>query len=173
AQLLADVALRALPGGHGVVHAAVRWVVVHESLAQLATHVVHRGRVIGEQLEEAYPFVSAVAGGEGHAHHDFLTVVVGPVVELEVPALLGPPYAPAGENSRDVDHVLLSVGTVHAECVQLEQLASVILVDALRHAFHGPLPLRVRAHRVARWVEPRRTAEAGGAAEHRPGPESH
>src|SRR5207247_5269117 len=94
-------------------------------------------------------------------------------VELEVPALLRPPYAPAGENPGDVDHVLLSVAALRAERVQLEQLASVILVDALRHALQGPLPLRVRAHRVSPRIEQRRAAELGGTSKQGPGAQPH
>src|SRR5947209_2731153 len=131
APLFADVAVAAFPGGHRIVHAAVGRVVVHESLAQPAAHVMHRRRIVGEQLEQAHSFVPAAAGGEHHAHHHLLAVVVCPVMEFKVPALLRSPHAPAREYPRDVDHVLLGVAAIHAQRVQLEQLAGVILVDAL------------------------------------------
>ena len=38
---------------------------------------------------------------------------------------------PAGERPRDVDHVGLRVTAVHAEGVQLQQLAAVVLVEPL------------------------------------------
>src|SRR5258705_10876796 len=57
---------------------------------------------------------------------------MGPVVEREPGALLGAVDAPAREDARDGDHVLLRVPAIHAECVQLEQLARVVLVQTAR-----------------------------------------
>src|SRR5207249_1870448 len=48
-QHLTHVTARALPRRHGVVHAAVRRIVVHESLAQFPAHVVHRGGMVGQE----------------------------------------------------------------------------------------------------------------------------
>src|SRR5438445_13261946 len=60
-----------------------------------------------------------------------------PVVELEIPALLRALDAPAGENARDVDHVLLRVAAVHAQRVELEQLPGVVLIDPFGHPFES------------------------------------
>jgi len=135
--------------------------------------VVHGGGVVGEQLEQAHSLVHSMASGERHAQHHLLTVVVGPVVELEVAALLRSPHAPAGENARDRDDVLLSVAAVYAEGVQLEQLTRVVLVDALRHALGGLPAQRVGAHRIPPRIEQRRAAEHRARAEQRPGTQPH
>src|SRR3989454_6758833 len=69
-----------------------------------------------------------------------------PLVELEVAALPGPLDTPASEDARHVDHVLLRVAAVHAEGVQLEQLAGVVLVEPQRDA----LPIiEIEQHRRA------------------------
>src|SRR3989441_10457520 len=114
-----------------------------------------------------------MASGERHAHHHLLTVVVGPVVELEVRALLRPPHAPAGENARDRDDVLLSVAAVYAEGVQLEQLTGVVLVDALRRALDGLPAQRVGAHRIPPRIEQRRAAEHPARPAQPPGTPPH
>ena len=137
-QHIAHVTARALPRGHGVVHATVGRIVAHESLAQLAAHVVHRGGVAGQELEEPDPFVHVVAALKPDPQHLLVPAVVRPLVELEVSALLGALDAPAGENARHVDHVLLGVAAVDAERVELEELPGIVLVDPFRH---GPHPL--------------------------------
>src|SRR5436190_211285 len=152
-QHLAYVTARALPRGHGVVHAAVGRVVVHETFAQLAAHVVHRGRVVGQELEEPDPFVHVVAPLKPDTQHLFFPGVMRPVVELEVSPLLGALDAPAGENARDVDHVLLRVAAVYAEGVELEQLPGIVFVDPFRHALEGAAAHRVLSGRVAHRAE--------------------
>ena len=59
------------------------------------------------------------------------------------------PDRPAGEGARDFDHVLLRVSAIHAERVQLHQLAAVIFVQAallflalLRHWLAGGIAER-------------------------------
>src|SRR3989449_10068474 len=108
-QHLAEVAVGAPPGGDRVVHAAVRRVVAHEPLAQLLAHVVHGCWLIGEQLEQANPLVHAVASLKPDTQHLLLPFIMRPLVELKVAALPGPLDAPAGEDARHVDHVLLRV----------------------------------------------------------------
>src|SRR5256886_7037156 len=41
---------------------------------------------------------------------------------------------PAGERARHFDHVLLGVAAIHAQRMQLEQLAAEVLVDAAARA---------------------------------------
>src|SRR3989449_10496867 len=90
-------------------------VVAHEPLAQLAAHVMHRGRMVREQLEDPNPLVHAVASLKPDTQHLLLPFIMRPLVELKVAALPGPLDAPAGEDARHVDHVLLRVAAVHAE----------------------------------------------------------
>src|SRR5256884_3498042 len=58
--------------------------------------------------------------------------------KFEVSALLGTLDAPAGENARDVDHVLLRVAAVDAQGMQLQELPGIVLIDPF---WHGPHPL--------------------------------
>src|SRR2546430_14876832 len=117
-----DVAAGALTRGDGFVHAAVGWIVAHEPLSQLAADVMHGGRAIGEQLEQADAFVHPMAALELDPQDLLVSSVVRPVVELEIPALLRAPDTPTGENAGDLDHVVLIIPAVHAEGVELEQI---------------------------------------------------
>ena len=137
AQDLADVAAGAPPRRHGVIHAAIGRVVADEPLAQLLADVMHRRRMVGEPLEQTDAFVPSVAGRVHEAHDNLLSAVVGPLVERERCPLAGALDAPSREDPRHVDDVLLGIATVHAERVQLEQLAGVVLVDPLGHALVG------------------------------------
>src|SRR5438552_12245567 len=94
-------------------------------------------------------------------------------MEFKVPALLRSPHAPAREYPRDVDHVLLGVAAIHAQRVQLEQLAGVILVDALGHARERLAAQRVRAHRIVSRIEQWRATEHRAWAEQWSGAQPH
>src|SRR5438034_412294 len=142
------VTARALPRRDGVVHASVRRIIVHESLAQFAAHMVHRGGVVGQELEQADAFVYAMARRKPYTQHLFFPRVMGPVVELEPPSLLGTLDAPAREDARDVDHILLGIAAVRAQRVELEHLAGVVLVDPLWHALEGAPAYRILPGRV-------------------------
>ena len=76
--------------------------------------------------------------------HDLLLAIVNPRLEPEAASLARTDDGPAGEGAGDVDHVLLRVAAVHAERVQLHQLAAVVFVEA------ALLPRRVRVLRRAR-----------------------
>ena len=177
---VSHVAARALPGGDGVIHAAIGWLVVHEPLAQLATHVVHGGREVCEQLQQPDSLVHPVARREPNAQDRLLAVVVRPLVELEASPLLRPPDAPPREDPGDLDHVLLGVAPVYAQRVQLEQLTRVVLVDPLGHPLEGAFPLGVglrrlprKARHVAATAEPGTRAEAGPCERRRHGTGGH
>ena len=71
----------------------------------------------------------------------FVPVVVHLRAEDEAAALLRAIDRPARQDARDFDHVLLRVAAVHAERVQLHQLARVVLVQAALR----PLLLRIDA----------------------------
>ena len=61
----------------------------------------------------------------------FCAGVVQPRVEREAAALPRVVDRPPREGARDLGHVLLRVAAVHAERVQLHQLAAVVLVETL------------------------------------------
>ena len=162
AQHLADVAVGALPRGYSVVDAAVRWIVIDEPLAQLPADVMHRRWVTREHLQESDALVHPVALRKGDTQHLLFAPVVRPVVELEVAAPLGTANAPACEDAGDRNHVLLRVSPVHAEGVQLEQLAGVVLVEALRLSRGRSRTQGIHAGRVTR-----RRKQEGPTAEER------
>src|SRR5215210_425684 len=65
------------------------------------------------------------------SEHDFLAGIVQARIESESVAVL--PWIvdrPSRESARDLGDVLLRVSAIHAECVQLHQLAAVVLVQA-------------------------------------------
>ena len=127
----ANVPAGPLPCGDRGIDAAVWWLVRHESRAQLGAHVVHRGVLHRQILQQPNPFVLAFVW-ERHAEDVLGPAVMRPVAKDESRALLRPLDAPAREDSRDLDDVLLRVTAIDAEGVQLEQLARVILVDSRR-----------------------------------------
>src|SRR5207247_3357248 len=93
---------------------------------------MHRRVLVRQELEESDPLFHPVLLNPD-AQHLLLAAVMGPFTEGEPAALLRAVDAPACEDPRDGDHVLLSVAAVHAECVQLEQLTGVVLVDTGRN----------------------------------------
>src|SRR4051812_19111943 len=74
----------------------------------------------------------AAASLDDAAEHDLLPFVVQPRVEDELAALSGPVDRPPGERTRHLGDVLLRIAAVHAERVELQQLASVVFVKSLR-----------------------------------------
>src|SRR5205814_199555 len=86
------------PGSRrGGVHAAVGGIVGDEAGAELAAHVVHRGRAVGEERQQAQRFVFAVARRKVDAEDGLRPAIVRPVVELEPAAAGWRGDAPAGE----------------------------------------------------------------------------
>jgi len=134
-----NVAVGLLPRGDRGIDAAVRRLVGDEARAQLGADVMHGGVLVGENLEQPYSFILTITL-ELLAQDDLVALVVGPVVVGESGAALRPLDAPAGEDARDVDDVLLRVAAIDAERVQLEQLACVVFVDARRPGPHSLAP---------------------------------
>ncbi len=64
------------------------------------------------------------------AQYDLLPCIVDPGAEAESASLLTAGNRPAGQCAGDIDHILLGVAPIHTKCVQLEELAAVILVEA-------------------------------------------
>src|SRR5947207_755488 len=83
--------------------------------------------------------------------HHFLSGVVHLRPENESATLCRRRDRPAGEGACDVDNILLGVSAVDAEGVQLEQFATVVLVESLTLALL--LLLWRTLHRPAHWPE--------------------
>ena len=82
-----------------------------------------------DEIENVLAFLDAAPSRKLPAENDLFAGVVRLRPEDEV-AAPGDVDAPAGERSRDLDHVFLRVTTVDAERVQLHQLARVVLIEA-------------------------------------------
>src|SRR3989440_5219286 len=133
AQDRADIATRFLPGRYRGIDAAIGWLVRDEASTQLRADVVHRSALIREEFEQADAFILPVIV-EGEAKDTLRSVIVRPLSEHESRTAFRALNAPAGEDARDCDDILLGVAAVDAEGVQLEELARVVLVDACRLA---------------------------------------
>ena len=70
------------------------------------------------------------AAREALAQDDLLPAIVRPFAEGERRALVGTLDPPAGQYPRHIDDVVLGIAAVHAQRVQLEQFAGVVLVQS-------------------------------------------
>ena len=101
-------------------------------------------------VEHFLTVLDAAAGLEHVAEQQFLAGVMHRRRKIETaPATLRRHDRPAGERAGGIDHVLLRVPAVHAERMQFEQLAAVVLVESGNTAI-GHLLLR-RLRRDAGW----------------------
>src|ERR1019366_2619250 len=82
-------------------------------------------------IKHVLAVLHAAARRQRAPEHDLLLGVVHPLAEDEPAARARILESPSRERARDGDHVLLRVAAVHAERVQLEQLATVVLVQAV------------------------------------------
>ncbi len=123
-----------------------------EAPAELRRDVHRRRRMPRHGLEQDLGIALASARGDLDAEHALAPVVVLVGVELDdrlAEAVLVA-HRPTGQTARGLHHVLLRVAAVHAERVQLEQLARVVLVRPLdRRALHVRASVEVPEHRRA------------------------
>src|SRR5437867_9709144 len=82
AQHRPNVAAGLLPRGHCRIDAPVGWLVGHKACAQLRAHVMHRGVLAREKLEQSDAFILAVIV-EGEPKDVLLAAIVSPVAENE------------------------------------------------------------------------------------------
>src|SRR5205814_10264879 len=89
------------------------------------------GRTLRQNVQHILRVFHSASRRQLVSEHDLLSSVVDLRAKDKSAALLRRLDRPTGERARDVDHVLLGVSAVDAERVQLQQLASVMLVQAL------------------------------------------
>src|SRR5947207_1387903 len=112
-----------------------------------------RRRTPRQNVEHILGVLHPASRGKLVAEDDFLAGVVHLRTENETATLGRRLDRPAGEGTRDVDHILLRVSAIYAERVELEQLTPVVLVQALSLPLLLclllllPLDLSSRAHR--------------------------
>src|SRR5262249_30863676 len=102
----------------------------HKPAHELRRDECRGGGRSGEEVEHLLAVILAAAGPDVVPEDDLLSFVVEPRLEPERAAVAWLIDRPAGERARDIDDVGLRVAAVHAERVQLHQLAAVVLVEA-------------------------------------------
>ena len=85
-----------------------------------------------QNVDHLQTVLLAAAGGDLVAQDGLLTGIVHEAANTNSGLCVGLADGPAGEAARDRDHVLLRVAAVHAQRVQLHQLAAVVLVQPVR-----------------------------------------
>ncbi len=125
---------------------------------------MHGRRLLGEQLQQAHPFVLAVPRRKRNPE-DALGIAVMSPIEKAIFEIAPTIHSPAGEDARDIADVLLAVAAIHSERVQLHQLAGIVLVDPLRHPRLHPLD-----HRRVRLPCPPEAAGRAGPPREPPAP---
>src|SRR5712671_2727224 len=123
------------------------------------------GRTLRENVEHIFRIFFSAAGREPVAEDDFVAGVMDLGTEDESAALCGRFNRPPGERARDVNDVLLRVSTIDAERVELEQLASVILVQPWTLSRYMRLSLLRAARRRSHDDAHSRSAERTNARE--------
>ena len=121
--------------------------------------------MVDEQAQHALAVVLAAARGQPRAEHGLVAAVVHARPEDETGVVARTLDRPAGERARHLGDVRLRVAAVHAERVQLHQLARVVLVQprlpATLGAPRGHGEVRPGGEPVVQVEEHRRMARAG------------
>src|SRR5262245_33148966 len=97
----------------------------------------------GDRVEERVEIALAASRRDAPAQDDLRTVVVARGIERDRAGRALLAHDPTGQATRGLHHVVLRVAAMHAERVQLEELARVVLVRYVA----------ARAHRVLATVE--------------------
>src|SRR6266513_3148576 len=92
---------------------------------------MRRRRTPRQNVEHVLGLLHPASRGKLVAEDDFLARVVHLRTENKTTTLSGRLDRPAGEGTRDVDHILLRVSAIDPERVELEQLTPVVLIQAL------------------------------------------
>src|SRR6266404_822144 len=86
--------------------------------------------MLRQHLDHPQSVVNAASRRDRHAEHGLRAVIVHPGAIDKGATLKRTIDRPAREAARDLLHVLLRVAAVDPECVELQKLSSVVLVDA-------------------------------------------
>src|SRR6185437_8331373 len=129
AQRLADVAVRMHERYGRTVHER-RWRgITHEAAYELRGNEVRRRGAMRQDVEHLLAVLDAAARPEGVAQEHLHAGIVHGGTKDEGAALVGSVNAPAGEGTCRRDDVALRVAAVHANGVELHELAAVIFVE--------------------------------------------
>src|SRR5262249_26245972 len=83
-----------------------------------------------DDVDDSQPIADAAAGRYSHAQYGLRAGVVHPGPEDEARALIQAIDSPAGQATRNLLDVLLSIAAINAQSVKLKQLSRVIFVDS-------------------------------------------
>ena len=87
----------------------------------------------GQNIQHFFTIVHATAGWNDVAEYNFLAFIVQLVVVEKAASFARLENGPAGEAARHLRYILLRITAVHAERVQLHQLAAVVFIQAALH----------------------------------------
>ena len=136
-QHFADVALLVLESLRHAIDQRRRRIVGHKALREFQRNEM-RGLRTGGQHVQHFPALVFAFGLDAMSEHKLRAGLVHARLVLETAAFVGLVDGPAGKDFGDFGDVALRVAAVHAERVQFQQLAAVVLVEAavlLRFAF--------------------------------------
>src|SRR5262249_1997675 len=126
---LAQIAIGCPEPRGGAIDERRRRRVADETARELGGNQTRRRWLPCEDVEHLLAVGLAAARFDHVAEHDFLAGIVEARIEPEAAAKPRVLDRPPREGARDLGHVLLRVAAVHAERVQLHQLAAVVLVE--------------------------------------------
>ena len=149
AQHLANIALLLQECLRHAIHQNLRRVVGNKTLRQLQRNKLRRLRTRGQAVQHLPSFTFAL-WLDAMAEHELQSRLMHARVITEASTLERFLDGPSRKYLGDLGDVALRIPAIHAECVQLQQLAAVILVQAA--VLFAPC-VRVRS-RIARRVGP-------------------
>src|SRR6185437_13067547 len=128
---LAQIAIGRAKPGRGAVDERGWRRIADEAPHQRGRDEMSGRRVRREDVEHLLAIAHAAAGLDAVPQDDLFAIVVPARIEGEAAAVTRLLNRPAGEGASNFGDVFLRVAAVHAERVQLHQLASVIFVEPL------------------------------------------
>ena len=144
------------------VHDALRRCVADEAHAQFFRDELGRARVAAHDVHQRLQVLLLASGGNDMPQHSLLAIVMPVVAEVALACIQSKGAAavkgPAGQATRGLAHIGLRIAAIHAQRVQLHQLARIVLI---RHI------LRIGAHlvRLAIQIHEHRGRRRAGADE--------
>src|SRR5688500_7744904 len=152
----ADVSVGTQVRRGGAIDERLRWSVGHEPDRDFSRDMARRSRMAGKDIENLFAILDPAVGAEALTEHHLLAGIMHLGPEDEPASARGETNGPPSEGTRHVDDIFLGVSAVHSYGVQLQKLATVVLVEsALSPALpdHGAQSRPAGVYHAARVVE--------------------
>ena len=107
-----------------------RRIVGDESPGQFQGNKTSRRRMVGQEIDDAQAVFHSSSRRDAIAENDLLAVVVDPRFEIEAAFAAGLANRPAGQATRHLLDVPLSITAVNAKRVQFHKLAGVVFIQS-------------------------------------------